>query len=53
MSDIRQDHFHPSSPEESPSKKAKNSQKKTSWTWGYFEEVDIIEQTSNKGESLK
>ena len=53
MSDIRQDHSHPSSPEELPLKKAKNSQKKISWTWRYFEEEDINEQTSNKGELLK
>ena len=53
MSDIRQDHSRSSSPKESPSKKAKNSQKKISWTWGYFEEEDINEQTSNKGELLK
>ena len=53
MSDIRQDHSRPSSPEELPSKKAKNSQKKTSWIWGYFEEVDINEQTSDKRKLLK
>jgi hypothetical protein len=53
MSDIRQDHSRPSSPEEPPSKKAKSSRKKTSWTWNYFEEVDVNEQTSDKGESLK
>jgi hypothetical protein len=53
MSDIRQDHSRPSSPEEPPSKKAKNTRKKTSWTWGYFEEVDVNEQTSDKGEPLK
>jgi hypothetical protein len=53
MSDIRQDHSHPSSPEEPPSKKAKNSRKKRSWTWEYFEEVNINEQINNKGEQLK
>lgn len=60
MSDIRQesqdqDHSRPSSPEElhPPLKKTKHSQKKSSWTWEYFEEVDINEQTSDKGEPLK
>lgn len=51
MSNISQDHSRPSSPEEQQSsKKAKNSRKKRSWTWEYFEEVDINEQTNNKGE---
>lgn len=50
---ISQDHSRPSSPEEQISKRAKNSRKKRSWTWEYFEEVDIKEQTSDKGEPLK
>ena len=33
--------------------RAKITQKKRSWTWDYFEEVDIKEQTSDKGEPLK
>lgn len=33
--------------------KAKSSRKKRSWTWDYFEEVDIKEQASDKGEVLK
>src|ERR1700761_7753096 len=54
ITDIRQDYSRPSSSEEVPqSKKAKGSQKKSSWTWEYFEEVDINEQTSDKGEPLK
>jgi len=47
MGDIRQDRSLPSSPEgnEEPSlKKVKNSRKKRSWTWAFFEEVDITEQ---------
>ncbi|CAB5377564.1 unnamed protein product [Rhizophagus irregularis] len=54
ITDIKQDYSRPSSPEEVPqSKKAKSSRKKSSWTWKYFEEVDINEQTSDKGEPLK
>ena len=54
MSNISQDHSRPSSPEEQPSsKKAKNFRKKRSWIWEYFEEVDINEQTNDKGEPLK
>ncbi|PKB95529.1 hypothetical protein RhiirA5_436552 [Rhizophagus irregularis] len=34
--------------------KAISNQKKRSWTWKYFEDVDIIkEKTSNKGKPLK
>ena len=33
--------------------RAKITWKKRSWTWDYFEEVDIKEQTSDKGEPLK
>ena len=56
MSDIRQDRSLPSSPKgnEEPSlKKVKNSRKKRSWTWAFFEEVDITEQTNDKGEQFK
>lgn len=54
MSNISQDHSRPSSPEEqSSSKKAKNSRKKRSWVWEYFEEIDINEQTNSRGEQLK
>ncbi|GBC46886.2 zinc finger BED domain-containing protein 4-like [Rhizophagus irregularis DAOM 181602=DAOM 197198] len=54
ITDIRQDHSRPSSSEEVPqSKKVKSSRKKSSWTWEYFEEVDINKQTSDKGEPLK
>ena len=54
MSNVSQDHFRPSSPEEQlSSKKAKHFWKKRSWIWEYFEEVDINEQTNNKGEQLK
>jgi hypothetical protein len=54
MSNISQDRSRPSSPEEqSSSKKAKNSRKKRSWIWEYFEVVDITEQTNDKGEELK
>src|SRR5438477_8895836 len=54
MSNISQDHSRPSSPEEQPSsKKAKNSRKKRSWIWEYFEVVDVNEQTNDKGEQLK
>jgi len=54
MSNVSQDHSRPSSPEEQlSSKKAKNFQKKRSWIWEYFEEVNINEQTNNKGEQLK
>jgi len=54
MSNISQDHSRPSSPkEQQPSKKAKNSRKKRSWIWEYFEEVDVNEQTNDKEEQLK
>jgi hypothetical protein len=53
MDNTRQDHSRPSSPEESSSKRTKTSRKKRSWTWDYFEEVDVNEQTSDKGEPLK
>jgi hypothetical protein len=54
MSNISQDHSRPSSPEEQPSsKRTKNSRKKRSWIWEYFEVVDINEQTNDKGEQLK
>ena len=54
MSNVSQDHFRLSSPEEQlSSKKAKNFQKKRSWIWEYFKEVNINEQTNNKGEQLK
>ena len=33
--------------------KAKSSWKKRSWTWDYFEEVDINEKVNDKGEPLK
>ncbi|GBC33124.2 zinc finger BED domain-containing protein 4-like [Rhizophagus irregularis DAOM 181602=DAOM 197198] len=36
-----------------PKTKAKSSRKKRSWTWDYFEKVDIKEQASDKGEVLK
>ncbi|CAB5385961.1 unnamed protein product [Rhizophagus irregularis] len=38
---------------QNPETKAKNSRKKRSWTCDYFEEVDIKEQTGDKGEPLK
>ena len=58
MSDIRQDRSLSPSPgpggdEEPPLKKIKSSRKKRSWTWDFFEEVDITEQTNDKGEQLK
>ena len=53
ITDIRQDHSRPSTPEKVPTKRLKNNRKKRSWTWNYFEEVDIKEQISDKRESLK
>ena len=50
---ISQDHPRPSSPEEQTSKRVKNSRKKRSWTWEYFENVDTEEQMEDKGEPLK
>ena len=51
MSNISQDRSRPSSPEEQPSsKKAKNSRKKRSWIWEYFEVVNVNEQTNDKEE---
>jgi hypothetical protein len=52
MNNIRQDYSCPSTPErEPPSKKV--CRKKRSWSWEYFEEVDIKERTGDKGEPLK
>jgi hypothetical protein len=50
---MSQDHSRPSSPEEQLLKKAKSSRKKRSWTWEYFEEVDVNERTGDNGEPLK
>src|SRR6266487_4220624 len=50
MSDIGQNPPHPVG---HLNIKAKSSRKKRSWTWDYFEDVDIKEQTSDKGEPLK
>ena len=52
---IIQDHSRPSTPDEdeAPTKILKNSWKKRSWTWNYFEEIDTEEQTGDKGEPLK
>ncbi|CAB5385840.1 unnamed protein product [Rhizophagus irregularis] len=48
--DIEQDQ---PSPDGHPKMKAKYSRKKRSWTWDYFEEVDIKKQASDKREVLK
>jgi len=54
ITDIRQDHSRPSTPEDEVlAKKLKNNRKKRSWTWNYFEEVDVEEQTGDRGELLK
>jgi hypothetical protein len=43
-----------SSPDDDvPARRLKNNRKKRSWTWHYFEEVDVEEQTNDKGEQLK
>ena len=54
--DIGQDHNiiqDQPNPGRHPETRAKITRKKRSWTWDYFEEVDIKEQASDKGESLK
>ena len=54
IGDIGQDHIEQDQP--NPGRhptRAKIIWKKWSWTWDYFEEVDIKEQASDKGEPLK
>ena len=55
IGDIGQDHIEQDQPNPCghPETKAKSSRKKRSWTWDYFEEVDINEKASDKGEPLK
>ncbi|CAB4493300.1 unnamed protein product [Rhizophagus irregularis] len=48
MNEIRQDY-----PIPEPNKVEKTSRKKRSWTWEYFENVDIEEHKSDNGEPLK
>lgn len=56
MSDIGiigQDQPHPREQPKTKETKAISNRKKRSWTWEYFEDVDIEEKTSDKGEPLK